>query len=665
MTKTERIETTVERVEQVTAPPVAVPAVVRPEQPAPIVEPPERAEQPTVQASPPSPPPLVEQPQAATPAPASSGPPSAPPPAPSLSQDEYQSLVRQFGATQAQQIMSATGVQAPPPMEAAPPKQAAPASPLPVAEPSAAAPPDDFDPMALAQARIERERKMRLVDEAYRELAPPPPDLPFDPAEAARKRVEREENIRQAEAEYKKLKPPEPEPAFDPLEAAKRRVEREEQQALAEAEYRKLKPPAAEPPFDPVEVAKKRIEREEQFAQADAEYRRMKPPEPEPAFDPVAVARRRMEAEDQRKAAQEAYESMRPEKPFDPYESANKQFEGAVRGEQIKAAFEEMYGAAEKGKGALDQTLDFAEAMRGTVGGVFGTLVGAALDVTALVRRYRADQETPPARLEAERRNAAMTAAPPSPPPLEPKEQPKPLEPLEVGGKRFEWQDAPDLKKQQSEDKKPGASTVAVDPSKGAGESAAEETARTGSLSAGLRSAAMKMGPMGVAAAAATVGITAMTKAANEFDSAIMSRVERLSDYSPQLAMAKANVDMQRQFADMQRGQDYGPQLARYLQVRADVEQKWEDVKMQMLEALMPIAETLMVTVGEIAKILENAPWNLVTKLMKKISENTEPQQDTPTFMPGETIMGQFMNVPQNVSSPAVLGGSAMVTPNV
>lgn len=78
-------------------------------------------------------------------------------------------------------------------------------------------------------------------------------------------------------------------------------------------------------------------------------------PTAEVAFDPKAEAQKRVDAERKREAIEDEYKKMKPQE-------------------------------FKKPKGAVDIGLDVAESMRGAIGGAFGSLAGAALDVTHGVR---------------------------------------------------------------------------------------------------------------------------------------------------------------------------------------------------------------------------------------------------------------------------------------
>lgn len=628
-------------------------------------------------------PPVAEQPEPAKPQvqiesppePPEQAPPSVQPPAPEPAQvapppqldtDHIQQLISEFGRDMAAQILAATGV-ALPEEEV----KAAASAPSTAKRPELVAE-DGFDPVKIAEARIERERKARLVEEEYRRLNPPAPELPYDPAAIAKKRIEREEQLEAAEAEYKKLKPPELE--FDPVAIAKKRVEREEQIAAADAEYRKLKPPAPEPTFDPVDVAKRRVEREDQLAQAEAEYRKLKPPEPPPPFDPVAAAKKRVERDEQLAAADAEYRKLRPpeafdavaeakkrvegedrkaaideeykrlrppepEKPFDPFEAAQKSREGALKAERISAAYEAMYGAADKTKDAFDQTLDIADRFRGTVGGVFGTLVGAGLDIAAMVRKEMVPAKSP-LRKEAERLNAQAMPRPEMPAPPKPEaakaEVPKPAPmdalpaktdsptppelPLEVDGKTFDWKDAPDLQKQQQQDAsgasaiKDAATSSVTDKFQELAKTVGTASAETGSLAAGAGSASAALGPLGIAATATAIGFTAL-------DRAIAPLIQSYSEYNPQVAMASAMAEVRATFGDIRRSQESGPQLAGYIKAQSEMQQRWEDLKVGLLMKLMPLAEGIMEIVSALLPIVEVglSPLTFIADLIGKI----------------------------------------------
>lgn len=70
---------------------------------------------------------------------------------------------------------------------------------------------------------------------------------------------------------------------------------------------------------------------------------------------------------------------------FDPRKEARKRREAERKRAQVRAAYKKEYG--EKGKSPFDDILKVADSLRGTIGGVTGTTVGALLDVVSGLRK--------------------------------------------------------------------------------------------------------------------------------------------------------------------------------------------------------------------------------------------------------------------------------------
>jgi hypothetical protein len=101
---------------------------------------------------------------------------------------------------------------------------------------------DEFDPFAEANKRYLAERRRAQVQSAYEDLfgAEAEGKLPFNAASEAAKI--RDQKLRRAEvqAELDKIMPPEPEAAFDPVAEAKKRREAELRRARVNAAYENL-----------------------------------------------------------------------------------------------------------------------------------------------------------------------------------------------------------------------------------------------------------------------------------------------------------------------------------------------------------------------------------------------------------------------------------------
>lgn len=79
---------------------------------------------------------------------------------------------------------------------------------------------------------------------------------------------------------------------------------------------------------------------------------------------------------------------------------------------------------------------------------------------------------------------------------------------------------------------------------------------------------------------------------------AISSTAKRYGEYSPNIAMAEALVDIQHTMGDFRRAQEGGVELARYLRAQGDLQQKFEDIKIKLLTKMLP-AMTAILTILE------------------------------------------------------------------
>lgn len=310
--------------------------------------------------------------------------------------------------------------------------------------------------------------------------------------------------------------PPEPETAqFDPVAIAKKRIEREEKRAAVDAEYAKLKPPppiTPDPPFDPVELAKKRIKAEERRQQIDAEYAKLKP---------------------------------------------------------------------QKIPSALDAVLDVVDSMRGTIGGLFGTLTGAAVDVVQGVRKIQGAQEKaqPP---------PDISQAEPPPPTTEPVPPPPSAIPI-----------------QQTDETAPTAAIVPPPPTAKIAPSSEADTKETANAAKGTSS---KLLMLGVAAAGAAGAASALGKAFNAIVGALDTAVNRYEEYSPEIAQAKADVEVRQIENDLRRAKENGPELARYIESQGRMQEKFEEAKMKFLIKISPLIEGTFTILGTVAEHIEHLP---------------------------------------------------------
>jgi len=328
-------------------------------------------------------------------------------------------------------------------------------------------------------------------------------------------------------------------------------------------QYENTQPPEPEPepPFDPVEVAKKRVEAEERRAAVDAEYAKLRPqPLPTP-FDPVEVAKKRVEREKQQAAADAEYRKLVPQ----------------------------------RGKSAFDSVLEVAESMRGVVGGVFGKVVGVALDLTAKLRSVKAAVPTTapepglPGPTAADYKPPVATALPAPPVPVA-AALPAPPEAKPA---------APVFANFPSPKAEPIPQAVPIPEAEPVKQAPAPADVPTGGGTGGI-------GALG--AVGAVVGaVVAVAAVIGELSKSINSMADKYTEYNPEIAQAQAMAEIRGMMGDMRRAQESGPELVQFIQAQSEMQQKWEDFKMQLMKQIMPILTAILRAVSMILGIAEES----------------------------------------------------------
>ena len=527
-------------------------------------------------------------------------------------------------------------------------------------------------------------------------------------------------------------------PAFDPNAEAKKRREGEERQKQVNAAYEKMYPTQADV-FDAEAEARKQIDGENRRKAVRAAYDKLNPPEPTPAFDPNAEAQKRLDSENRKKQVDEAYEKLNPtpkkeEEVFDPRKEAEKHHDAEVRNEQIKQAYEEMYGATEKTKSAFDLTLDVAQKMRGTIGGVFGILVGATLDAVSMYRDYQQaqqdDAKKQQIREEARQKNAQAVAVPTpqirkdedKPAAAQPVQQPakapvtmlappianqpsqnQPVQtqPPIVANKPEEEEPAqavPVVQQQPQQPQKPvqqppmmqpeepdksivqpvlvvnpqpipvtmagGAppkdqeqpKTTVNPPAAQAPSIAAPPTpsnappappkvtnqpppapAGAGPAIQGAEAASSAVSGLAVAAGIASVALIAAGAVFNQVTAALDKRVETYAQYSPDVAIAQSMAEVRNVLGDLRRAQQFGPELAKYIQQKNELDQQWEQTKVELLMKIQPaivgimaLLQPIAAAIGGVGEVLGAvlSPIAAIKTLLGRINGNMERPEE-------------------------------------
>lgn len=107
----------------------------------------------------------------------------------------------------------------------------------------------------------------------------------------------------------------------------------------------------------------------------------------------------------------------------------------------------------------------------------------------------------------------------------------------------------------------------------------------------------------GAAAAQLTAFVPAIAATGVAFGaltSAIDASVQKYGEVSPEVAQAQANAEIMHTLGDIQRGQEHGADLARYVESQARMQEKFEEAKMKFLSKIMPIIEAIFEFLGDI-----------------------------------------------------------------
>lgn len=414
----------------------------------------------------------------------------------------------------------------------------------------------------------------------------------------------------------------------DPLDVAKRRVEQEEFRRQVDAEYAKLVPPTLESIFDPVEMAKKRLEADKQRAEIDAEYAKLKPPEVTAAFDPKVEARKRREKEQ--------------------------------RAEQIDAAYKDMYGSGKSEKGMLDKLLDVANSVRGTLGGVGGPKVGAMLDVAEAFRKAQGGLGAAGGAGGAAGRAGAAGAGSGG---------------AGAAGAAGAAGGASGGMGAAMAAAGPAAAVVAavlvaMDSVKSTIRSTISAIGSAANFAASSDSdPASSLDKVGDAANGVADKLTYISPLLSVFGTAVGESIkafaalmheidktaDRYGEYSPEIAQAQAIAEIRLTLGDLRRSREVETQLARYVQTQAEMQEKFEDIKVKLLVRILPVVTRIM---EKIDMALSNAERveHAISSLLEPLSripgainsfEGTMRQATTPEPTdPTEILFGPNMVLP-------------------
>ena len=288
-----------------------------------------------------------------------------------------------------------------------------------------------------------------------------------------------------------------------------------------------------------------------------------------------------------------------------------------------------------------DAFLDVLGKVRGTLGGMFGPLAGAALDAAIALRTLRSSVPTAPQTVPAAKapavptaRQARQMAAPaPNLPPIKPAPvpgvggQPSPYPGFGGAGQIPQTMPAPahPVPTQQVEQAEAGAEAAL--PIIGAvlgavntlGREIEAQTTAAVNFRNALISASTSPGEyidsigQTVKAFASSVpiiggflgAIAEATFSIGSFMKAVDEVADRYSAFSPEIAVAQSMADVAQTLGDLRRAQEIGPDIADFINEESQLRQQFEDEKIKLLRAMLPLATDAMKVLNMIVPVIK------------------------------------------------------------
>lgn len=413
-----------------------------------------------------------------------------------------------------------------------------------------------------------------------------------------------------------------------------------------------------------------------------------------------AMARAHSEEEYQRKFAEQQrkdYMASLPEVEavFDPHEEAVKKYDRELRKQQVDDAYKKLTGDEDgEGDSSFDKVLGAVGKMRGTLGGVLGPMVGAALDVVSAVsdmdkgfkkkRVPEALEALPADTLEAVPADV-LEAKPANSPDV-------PLDAIPVANVTETAGDA--AKAVGGAGKAFGAlgevAPVAASVAAIVMAAKALQDAVTAAVIGGARAAIGAVS--GIANFAASPNADPSAPIA-DFGKAISSAGDKVSSvvpvlgllytvvgdtttafaslmqnidktaqrygqYSPEIAQAQAIAEIRHTLGDMRRSQEISAQMSEYLAAQSDLQQNIEDIKVKMLAQILPVVTRILEVINAVmpsAEGIETAvsalsvPLNMLAMYLSEVVGLVRDQRQPDPKDPTSALEGWQMRWGQSV----------------
>ncbi len=95
--------------------------------------------------------------------------------------------------------------------------------------------------------------------------------------------------------------------------------------------------------------------------------------------------------------------------------------------------------------------------------------------------------------------------------------------------------------------------------------------------------------------------------------------MDRYGEFSPEIAQAQAMAEINQTLGDMERAQRVGNDLARYVEQRSRLQQNIEDLKVDLLKAILPAVEDTLKMLVKMQPALEGG-MSLLTKHLERVN---------------------------------------------
>lgn len=141
-----------------------------------------------------------------------------------------------------------------------------------------------------------------------------------------------------------------------------------------------------------------------------------------------------------------------------------------------------------------------------------------------------------------------------------------------------------------------------------------------------------------------TVAVGETVSALGGFMRVLDKTVERYAEYSPQIAQAQAVAEIRQTMGDLRRSGEVSAAMTQYVMARADLQQKFEDIKVKLLNKIVPIASRILELIeaimpsGQGIETAINGVGGTLTilsavaeELVRMIGKATTPEVEDPT----------------------------------